>query len=346
MGLGKFAYLVSMGLSSLGACSNETAHTSTDSSEVKIVGGQAVSAEQFPSVIKLVVKPSTGFFVNNEQICTGVIINSETVVAAAHCIKKAGTAAAGKPRYQGITAALTIQGFNGNRAAQALAGWAYPETIGSDTILEEHIGIDLTVIKFAPNTFVLPRYPQLPAPRTPGETIAEVAPAINLQGSEVTLVGYGATSADMRTGAGNKNAGKNQIAASMGDRGYLTVVGSLSKREAVAAKGDSGGPVFASDGTNPDGILLGIGSAYAVQGDQVTNFFVDLSSIQSQALLTYASGRMNDGDFSKVVRFGSTNAGRFEAMCGGGGGGNPLSGLLGGGKGAGGSLPVNSGANG
>jgi hypothetical protein len=321
MGLGKLTYVFSLGLSSLGACSQEIAETS----ETKIVNGQAVSAEQFPSVIKLLVKPKSGFFANDEQICTGVIINSETVVAAAHCIKKASTANPGQAQYQGIEAALSVQGFNGKKTATALSGWAFPETIGSDTILEEQIGIDLTVIKFEPNTFVLPRYPALPAPAS-----------TSLAGSEVTLVGYGATGRDLKSGAGNKNTGKNKIAAIASDRGYLTVAGSLSKGEAVAGKGDSGGPVFASDGTNPDGILLGIGSAYVVNGDLATNYFVDLSSPQSQALLKYSRNEMADTDFTKVPRYTSTNAGRFEAMCSGGnsGGDSPFSNLLPGGKNA------------
>ncbi len=320
MGLGKLTYLFSLGLSSLGACSQELAETS----ETKIVNGQAVSPEQFPSVIKLLVKPRSGFFANDEQICTGVIINEETVLAAAHCIKKASTANPGQAQYQGIEAALSVQGFNGKKTATALTGWAFPETLGSDTILEEQIGIDLTVIKFEPNTFVLPRYPVPASPGTP--------PAV---GSEVTLVGYGAIGPDLKTGVGNKNTGKNKIAALASDRGYLTVVGDLSKGEAVAGKGDSGGPVFASDGTNPDGILLGIGSAYGLNGNLATNYFVDLSSPQSQALIKYSRFEISDPDFTKVSRFASTNGARFEAMCGGGDSGDsPFSGLLPGGKNA------------
>jgi V8-like Glu-specific endopeptidase len=248
------------------ACSGSQ-EVDQDASQVSIVGGQVASPTEFPSVIKMTVDP--GSESTAPKICTGVIISHRTVLAAAHCIKQRAT---GKNSYHFIE--IEAGATRAKIAAKVSYAYTYKEPLGKDTIPDNHVALDLAVMDFGQNTFNLASYPKI-ATRT------------QQKGSAVTLVGFGATSFNTESkniSDGSLNFGYNSISEAGTNTGYIKVSGVLGAnglpQGALAAPGDSGGPLF-----NEAGELVGIGSGLSIVGNRVENYYVDLTSRESKVLI-------------------------------------------------------------
>ena len=290
------------------ACAGQETHQE-ERSTVLIVGGEKSLESQYPSVIKMVVDedPTSGA----QKICTGVVITHRTVVAASHCIKRAQQS--GENNFKFVKVASPANRARLPRSVMQV--YTYDEPLSLDMIPENYIPLDLAVLDFGQNAFHLPTYPKL-AKKTPQA------------GESVTLVGFGATSFRSDGGSpGEQRFGKNRLETYDATKGVIYVTGDTDGTQgALAAPGDSGGPLF-----NRDGELLGIGSALLIEGEQVTNFFVDLTSRTSRILLErYLSDFGSDAEsllpgfgiglsreFSNVKAVSLAQPRELVAMCGG-----------------------------
>lgn len=261
--------------------------TKSGDSSAKIVGGTLDT--HHPEVKALLTdKVEAG-------VCTGVVVGSNAMLVAAHCLSK-GSHDWGIKTERGATVDLAV-------------AW---NQVGGRTRLTERVAArDLAVLIFAGDPFAHER----PASIAQGT----VRPQKN---DRVKLVGYGQTflgnppQGDAHTSSVNqiRNAGDNEIAGTRDDLlileadlvpnrqgGYAT-----KDNRAIAASGDSGSPLF-----NAQGALIGIGAAVATvdasgnplplvnlsEGHPRLNFdgamrarnlFVDLASASSRKLLALA----------------------------------------------------------
>jgi hypothetical protein len=249
------------------ACNGSRDVPGTGGSELLIVGGEATGANEYPSVVRLTVQEATP--TSPEQICTGVIISHRTVLAASHCIKKLTTTSPnGSYHFIAVEAGATRT----KTAINSAFAVTYKEPLGVKNIPENHVALDLAVLDFGANAFQLSSYPK----------IATRPPQV---GENLTLVGFGATSFKEGEGTtGNLNKGQNTLKFYDQEDGYIMLSSRLDAQGipegALAAPGDSGGPLFDSQGN-----LMGIGSALNLQTSVATNFFVDLTSYESKTLL-------------------------------------------------------------
>lgn len=294
------------------ACNGSREETRSSNSQLNIVGGEAVQANEYPSVVKLTVESATSQ--TPPKFCTGVIISHRTVLAAAHCIKRRSPGAnGGNFHFVAVEAGAT----RAQLAVKSALAITYKEPLGVSTIPENHVSLDLAVLDFGDHAFNLTSYPKIISrPPVPGENL--------------TLVGFGATSlTEQTTTPGALNKGKNILRGYDPADGYFMVSGRINEQGfpdgALAAPGDSGGPVF-----NSHGELMGIGSALDIQSSVVTNYFVDLSSHESQTLIGRylqefgtSSTAPLIGNFSAAMGDGYQNikprtldsSGTFLAMC-------------------------------
>lgn len=303
MGLFKYPFAVVSGLFIAIACSNSSPSTD-EGSEVKIVNGQKDVSNLFPNVVLLTVRTTRTFFSRTSEYCTGVITDANTVFAAAHCVKNLPNNTSVQDVYHGIQ--TTFQG----KPVNAINGYAFHEPLNQQTIREDQVGMDLVILKFPAGSFPLAenQFAKLP---TAGSS-QQLAP----QTTNVFLVGYGSTTFGQNSGrfdANNRNYGSN-VLAGKSDRGYLTVTGKRgdASSKALANKGDSGGPLFLEDKVT----LIGIGSALKIASDnEVTNYFTDLASEQSQSLIAFSQGRITSDQLRSKHIQPTGNAETLEAMC-------------------------------
>ena len=302
------------------ACSSGSTLGPSDQSEVKIVNGKKDTDNSFQNVVLLTVRETRTVSATTVEICTGVITAHDTVWAAAHCIKNLpGKNAANlkdEDLYTGVQAHFvnsSAETSNASRPIYARRGFAYRQPLDKYKINEEHVGQDIVVLKFAPGSFTMPqeRYAKLIDPAKANE--------LTPRSTKVYLVGYGATQFGVSSGRFDvtaRNFGTNVISGKS-NRGYFTVSGSKSDiGSALANRGDSGGPLFLEDKVT----LIGIGSALKEEGDVVTNYFTDLSTLRAQNLKKLSEGKMNFDDFKNAANDTIVSpAGEpiiLDAMCG------------------------------
>lgn len=264
---GRFFVVILTVIVAVIACNGSRDVSRTDGSELSIVGGETTGVNEYPSVVRLTVEEATPS--TPEKICTGVIISPRTVLAAAHCIKKLPQSSPnGSYHFVSVEAGATRTRVGINSAFAV----TYKEPLGVTKIPENHIALDLAVLDFGQNAFQLAAYPKIASrPPAPGESL--------------TLVGFGATSFTEGKGTtGVLNKGKNVLKVYDEEDGYIMLSSYLDAQGnpegALAAPGDSGGPLFDSRGD-----LIGIGSALDLGTSGATNFFVDLTSFESKTLL-------------------------------------------------------------
>jgi len=311
----KFWIVVLTTLVSVIACNGSRDNLANDGTGLMVVGGEAVGTNEYQSVVKLTVEAATA--TSPEKICTGVIISHRSVLAASHCIKRLATAK-DPSAYHFI--AVEAGATRTKTPRKSAFAFTYKEPLGASTIAENHVALDLAILDFGQNAFSLPGYPKIATtPPVPGET--------------VTIVGFGATSLNPRQGTtGFLNKGQNTLTSYDPLKGYIVLSGTLNAQGvpdgALAAPGDSGGPLF-----NARGELMGIGSALDLADSVATNYFVDLSSEESQTLIgrylqefgsTGPTGALIPGftpsmgdTFASVTPRTATSLGTFTAMCGG-----------------------------
>ena len=281
-----------------------------DNSAPKIVGGKKAKPNQFPSVVKMVVQPE-----NDEEearICTGVIVSPRTIAAAAHCIKKR-VKDSDETYYK-----ISLEGVQQSILKADLAV-TYGAALANEEIPENHVPLDLALIDFKDAPFSLPSFPKIGSQRPSKE-------------DSVTLVGYGVTEFDAQDRlTGELHYGENNIQDSDAAQGTLLIKGTKNPgaqgfEGALAGPGDSGGPLF--DGR---GDIVGIGSALTIEGDDVTNYYVDLTSKESRILIERYLREVGGDDrlipgfgpsitqeFDQVEARDSGSAKKVQTICGGG----------------------------
>ncbi len=307
-----FAFVCTLGIAV--ACNGSQIGSSPNDSEVKIVGGEAARRGDFPAVVKLILDPGTETI--HPKICTGIIINHRTVLAAAHCVQTKKTAQ--KVSYSRISVEGSVTREKREITAQRIV--TFSDGISQEKIMTHAVVLDLAVLDFGTNAFALAKYPK----------IGRRAPTL---GDQVTLVGFGATTFDEENDQtiGELNTGTNTVRKYNPQDGYIQLTGTLrddgTPTGALAGPGDSGGPLLDSAGN-----IIGIGSGFKVEGNTVSNYYVDLTSEEAKSLIGRylqelgpiqedlipdfkASGTANSTPVSPRSSVGSTE---ITTMCGGG----------------------------
>jgi V8-like Glu-specific endopeptidase len=307
-----FAFVCALGAAV--ACGGSQIGSGPNDSEVKIVGGEAARRGDFPSVVKLILDPGTETV--HPKICTGIIINHRTVLAAAHCVQTKKTDQ--KVSYARISVEASATREKQEILAQRIV--TFSDGISQEKIMTHSVALDLAVVDFGPKTFALAKYPK----------ISRSLPTL---GDQVTLVGFGATTFDEDNDQtiGELNTGTNSVRKYNSQDGYIQLTGTLrddgSPTGALAGPGDSGGPLFDSKGN-----IIGIGSGFNVEGNTVNNYYVDLTSEEAISLISrylQEIGPTNDDlipDFkaaapassNPVAPRSSVGSTEITTMCGGG----------------------------
>ncbi len=311
-----------------------------NASEAKVAGG--VATQGFPELHHFEVDSARG------RVCTGVAVSPNTALMAAHCIK-ASTIDNGVMLPKRDPATDRLLPGEGIRSKKIYAWFALK---GVETMDERYAARDIAVVVFPEGTFT---------------SFAPLSRASGLQ-QEVQVVGYGAAgfdglSAQVRSSRGVKRAGKNKLSQMRSD---LLVVSAIIKdvgpNNAVAASGDSGGPLLDANGgiigiaaamyllnangqiapltTDVDGYKIPVAQGAV----KAFNFYADINSPASVRLLRYAVGQglavipgvqgskepldLSDDEWTHESVSG--DLGPMVAMCGGGGGGGGDGGFGGG----------------
>lgn len=208
---------VTLFLLALAGCGQRGLPTGFTVSGNGIVNGSSVENknELRKSVVALVAQRSDG-----EALCTGSVIDEETILTAAHCVE-------GNPSRLEIVFETRVEGAKPDRTRIADGfvqnpRWKKQSKAGRG---------DLALVHFAGG---------LPKGYRP-VVLADKQTAI-ADGTEVLLIGYGVSDGAKRTGAGVLRETRTRI------------VGTLSKSELVAdgrqsgvCFGDSGGPAFVAE---------------------------------------------------------------------------------------------------
>lgn len=297
------------------ACKSKTG--AGDQGSLKIYGGN--QTKEFPEVHIFGVDGAKG------HICSGVALSDTTAIMAGHCVKD--------PTLNDGVIAL-------EKGARSEVIYTWLALKNLELMTDTTAARDLAVVVFPSGTFS-PPFGELTLQRQ------EV-------GTEVKIVGYGASgfdgrSVDVRKSAGLKRAGSNKISEIR--EGLYVLQADLNNTQAAnnaaAAAGDSGGPLYVK------GRIAGLAAALyltdangrqtpVLQDDtgyptpdvkgavRAFNVFVDLSSEVSRKLLTYAvtkrakipgieshSVQLDLTDNKWTVEAESKGSGSMVAMCGG-----------------------------
>ncbi len=291
-----------------------------NASEAKVAGG--VVTQGFPEIHHFEVDSARG------RVCTGVAVSPNTALMAGHCIK------------QTTLDSGVVDVETGVRSEKIYAWLAMK---GVETMDERYAARDIAVVVFPEGVFA---------------TFAPLSRASGVQ-QVVQVVGYGAAgfdglNAQVRASRGVKRAGKNKL--SQIRSGLLVInadVKAIGPNNAVAASGDSGGPLLDANGG-----IIGLAAAMYLLNDKgqiaplttdvdgykvpvaqgavkAFNFYADINSPASVRLLRYAVGQglavipgvqgsnepldLSDDDWTRESVSG--DLGPMVAMCGGGGGG-------------------------
>lgn len=267
----------------LGGCQGSS------SSDLNVFNGSETS-QYDGSVVRLLVDQG------RRRFCTGVVVDANTVLMAAHCIKSSTVETS-------ILAELRV-GKEGLSEIKAKRYYSWSVVRNMETLTDEAAARDLAVVVFEGSPFKGP-YLKLASHVAQGKSADLNTP--------VKIVGFGAANFGLNAGTTKgrgAQVGENRISASKG--GIYTLTADLSpsapsQGNAAAAAGDAGGPLL-----NAKGELLGVGagirllkkdkatptgvtedsSKYAAprpdEAAYAENSFVDLSSDMSKKLLGFA----------------------------------------------------------
>lgn len=269
----------------LGGCQGSS------SSDVNVFNGSETS-QYDGSVVRLLVDQG------RRRFCTGVVVDANTVLMAAHCIKSSTVETS-------ILAELRV-GKEGLSEIKAKRYYSWSVVRNMETLTDEAAARDLAVVVFEGAPFNGP-YLKLASHVAKGKS-ADLNTAVK-------IVGFGAANFGLNAGTTKgrgAQVGENRISAAKSGLYILTADLSSSaptQGNAAAAAGDAGGPLL-----NVKGELLGVGagirllkkdkatptgvtedgSKYAAprpdEAAYAENSFVDLSSEMSKKLLGFAIG--------------------------------------------------------
>ncbi len=248
----------------LWACGSQQA---PETSSVKVTNGRKALAQEFPSVVMLVMLTSQG-----QGICTGTFVNDSQVLTAGHCVEGLDNNNLMLFYAAEINGQLTPVA----RAQKFQRHPAYDIKLGVSPV-------DVSVITF-------------PAGTAPAQSqIASTSPS---KEDVLTIIGYGnnqnfkdTTGKQGGSGAGVKRIGTNKVAAVAG--GFIQFLGvpaamnQLPEGDLVSSgSGDSGGPLFV--GGKLAGVTSGGGLAETTIGLLSSSLYVDLNSSLVQPFLAQA----------------------------------------------------------
>jgi V8-like Glu-specific endopeptidase len=306
---------LSHGLLITGVLSLLTGCALNSESDPKIVGGQIDTAH--PEVVRVL----TGS--NPVQVCTGVVISDALLLMAGHCVAE-------KTLVEGVTVEKTNNVVASGQKLNSKVIVAYDALRGAARLSPSSARYDVAAVVYPKGTFQPP--------------YAKIAKTPAKKGDVVTLVGYGASSfEDIAANVpldGLKRSGTNTLIDSKNGLYYLeaNIKAKGLNNNAVAAFGDSGGPVYRGD--EFIGIVAGLYFSDASGQIKVTsdasgkanlplaqattagNAIVDLQSREAKAVLDAASlANPRALDQSQVTI--DTQGAEYLPVCFGGGGGGP-----------------------
>lgn len=200
-------------------------------------------------------------FTTRGSLCTGTLIAPNVVLTAKHCVQEASAAGPSRPNQFIVGIGSTTRRLSDQYRVSAV--WTTPGvwTDGSRGIGGELIGIDVAILTLSSNVSGV----------TPKEISFETA--TRLAGQEVTVIGFG------ETPAGEVGI-KYRTTASV-----QTVMGGVIYTGASICEGDSGGPMFDSDGKQVGVTSFGNGSCGSGYGgfNRVDRFQDDIQRVVAEA---------------------------------------------------------------
>jgi hypothetical protein len=287
-------------------------------SGVKIVGGQLESGH--PEVLRVL----TGN--NPVRVCTGVVISETVMLMAGHCVTD-------KTLTEGVTVekASAVAASASKLNSKLIVG--YNALRGVERINPSSARYDLAAVVYPKGTFQPP--------------YAKISSTPSQKGDIVKLIGYGASSfEDIIANVpvdGRKRSGTNTLIDAKNGLYFLeaNIKSKNLTNNAVAAFGDSGGPVYRNGEfigivaglyfTDARGLIKVPSDASGnpilplAQATMAGNAIVDLQSPEAQAVIDAANAANPLAlDQTKVAI--SQQGDEYLAVCFGGGGNNPLGG--------------------
>lgn len=180
-----------------------------------IVNGKPVANQDIvsKSVVALVAEGADG-----QSLCTGSVVNEETILTAAHCVE-------GEPRRIAVIFNPKVSGVDQGVVRMADRFLQNPRWNISDRRKDRG---DLALVHFSGG---------LPAGYQPVAFLTEKTPLTN--GATVILAGYGVTSGKSSKGAGTLREAPTTIEGQFSNTEIMT-----DGRTSSVCFGDSGGPAF------------------------------------------------------------------------------------------------------
>jgi secreted trypsin-like serine protease len=239
---------------SLAGCTHQK--SAPISHSVGIVNGSVVSKKEelALSVVALISETDEG-----QALCTGTILNSETILTAAHCVEH--------PMQMVVVFASRVSAAKGENI-RAVDGYVpHPDWPGSEA------AADLALVHFTGG---------LPAGFKPVALGVSVQPSLR---EPILLVGYGVTDGIKRKGSGVLRETDSTILR-LGPQGEIFSDG----RDSSVCFGDSGGPLFVERG----GEWQQIAVAHSVADNACTTASVHASLATAAAWIARTMARLSD----------------------------------------------------
>lgn len=192
-------------------------------------------------------------------LCSGTIVSHKAVLTAAHCTKRSGTYL-----VRGNFSSTAGNYFDSQKSTSVAVSYGPGEVEDPN---------DIAVLIFPDHTFE-------------ASDVIEIADSSS-KGDIATLVGYGCSNLDTKTGSGRKRMGTNVIAAIDEYLEFYTPVSSTSQNARVrgiigssnragSCFGDSGGPALAKSGESYK--LIAVTHAGGIIDSTIVSQYVDVSN--------------------------------------------------------------------